>query len=131
MPNPLPLTYTDAVCTDDVDAFGNETTSDLQNLQQDVFHTLLETPGSNLDAPTRGIGVPLLLGADTSNLALIASTIDHQLQEDDRIDASDTTITQEADGSWTIAITLQVAGTVLPLNYAYSASAGLVPTSFA
>lgn len=44
MTQPLPLTYADWVDEDDVDPLGKETTSDLQNLIQDVIHVIEEDP---------------------------------------------------------------------------------------
>lgn len=123
----LPLTYPDAVCVDDVDPNGNETLSDLQTLAQDVYHLLLEVPGSNLDDPTRGIGVVGYLSGTSVNLLTLPSLIDGQLAKDDRIDSSQTTVVQNADLSYTITIQLVASGAVVPLSYLYSQADGLVP----
>ncbi len=125
---PLPLTYADAVCTDDLDPNGNETTSDLQNLAQDIYHILLEAPGSNLDDPARGIGVEGLLSGTSLTLTQAASVIDSQLRKDDRIDSSTTTLTLDAGGTYQLTILVTVDATVLPLGYTFSQQGGLVPS---
>ena len=88
----LPLTYPDIVCLDDMDPFAGETTSDLQNLAQDVLHVLMEMPGSNPDDPSRGVGVDLYLGGTADAFSTLPGAIDTQLSQDDRITSSKTTI---------------------------------------
>src|SRR5215467_3909676 len=119
MPTPptLPLTYPDIRCTDDMDPFATETASDLETLEQDVLHILLEDPGSNLDDPTRGIGVLSFLSGDQTTLAKLPSQIDHQLRNDDRIDSSITTVTQRPDGSFLLEIEIAVSGQTLGLVF--------------
>lgn len=119
---------TDAVCLDDLDPSGSETTSDLQALAQDVYHLLLQILGSNLDAPTLGIGIKNLLSASSLKLAAAASIVDSQLRKDARIAGSQTTVVQSSDGSYAINITIVASGTVLPLSYQYSKQTGLVVT---
>lgn len=119
------LTIPDVVCLDDLDAFGRETTSDLQTLWQDVFHMLKEILGSNIDDVNRGIGVDQLLSGSTKPLATIAGRIDQGLAIDDRIDGSTTTVSVETDGSFRIAIEISVSGKTTGLSYSYEAAAGL------
>jgi len=127
----LPLTYPDCVWTDDMDPMARETTSDLQNLQQDVMHLLIEDLGSNLDDLARGIGVDSALSGPSAVAAAMASRIDQQLGQDDRIDSSHTTVTQQGvpgtQGGATFAIEIEivVSGTTLGLSFAYSATGGL------
>lgn len=122
---PVLIGVVDAVCLDDLDANGNETTSDLQGLSQDVYHLLLEAHGSNLDDPARGVGLDDLLSRPTISLSAAASVIDSQLRRDPRIDSSKTTLSVVA-GVWTIAVQLVVNGALLPLGFKYSSSAGLL-----
>jgi hypothetical protein len=142
---PLPLTYTDLVCLDDADLFASETGSDLENLEQDVYHILIETPGSNPDDTSRGIGVEQLLGsASQDTIPEITSLIDAQLKKDDRIDSCTSTLTQLPpgstlpdgtplpDGGWLLELDIvpdsSIVGTAtLGLAYGYSSSGGLVP----
>jgi hypothetical protein len=135
----LPLTVPDLVCTDDMDLFAGETTSDLQTLQQDVFHILIEAPGSNPDDVTRGVGIERMLSGTENQLANITQTIDAQLQKDDRIDSSKTTLTKLPPGSMLpdgtplpaggYAIDIEiVAGTqVLGVGFSFTADGGLAP----
>lgn len=124
--SPILIPVVDAVCLDDLDQNGNETTSDLQVLAQDVYHLLLEAPGSNLDDPTRGVGLDGLLSKPAPDLVAAANTIDAQLRKDKRIGASKTTLTANPDGSYTVSVAIVVNGSLLPLGYLYSSAAGLV-----
>ena len=125
MTTSFPLNFPDVVSEDDLDSFASEITSDLQGLEQDVAHMLEEPPGSNLDDLTRGAGVGQLLSGPDTNLQAAAQRIDLSLQQDDRVSASSTVITKVAEGSYVLAVTIEVSGTVLPLNYAFTATGGL------
>lgn len=125
---PLPLTYAEPVCVLDCDPDANETTSDLQNLVQDVYHRLIEIPGSNPDDATLGIGVQQLLSGTVTNMMGLQQRVPQQLLEDDRISSCDVSIVQNPDGSYTLALQLGVAGAVLGLEYGYTAAGGLVQT---
>jgi hypothetical protein len=127
----LPLTYTDLLCGLDLDANGGETTSDLQNLVQDVSHVLLADLGSNPDDPTRGIGLFRFLNGTVADLQTMAKTAEAQLAEDDRIDAISANVSQSGLSAeqYLIAIQIQVDGAVLGLEFAYASSSGLSLTS--
>lgn len=122
----LPLTYPDLVCEIDLDPFGSETTSDLQSLSQDVYHILIETPGSNPDAPERGVGILSYLGGKEISLVGLAGRIDSQLEKDDRVTSSKTSVTQNPDGTWLVSIALKVGNDILPLAYGVSSN-GVIP----
>ncbi len=119
----LPLSYPDLVCTDDLDPFASETSSDLQTLEQDVLHVLDEAMGSNPDDPERGVGIYNIIGGTVDQLQQMAATIDTQLEKDDRIDSSTTTIAdvsttdEQAGAYYLISIALIVDGSVLNLSY--------------
>jgi hypothetical protein len=118
---------TDLVCVDDVDLFARETTSALQALVQDVYHMLIEAPGSNLDVPGRGIGIYNLLSAPSANQKQMANLIDQQLPLDARIDACTTTIVSDAElGTIAFLLKVQVDGSVLTIPVTYSPDLGLV-----
>lgn len=128
----LPLTYPDALCFDDVDPQGRETTSDLQTLVQDVYHSLIEAPDSNLDCilagVSRGVGIyGMLSSSSTEPLQTIERRIATGLLKDDRISTCQVTITAPTDpeGAYTIAIVLGVGSQVIGLTVSYSATLGL------
>lgn len=135
----LPLTIPDLVCTDDLDLFMGETTSDLQTLQQDVFHILLEVLGSNIDDMNRGVGAPRLLSGTEQQLAASTSSIDAQLQKDDRIDTSRTTVMKLPPGStlpngtvlpkggYSIDIEIVAGAEVLGFGFSFTDDGGLAP----
>lgn len=124
----LPLTAPDAVCLDDLDALGRETTSDLQSLVQDVYHSLIEDPDSNIDAPGRGVGIYSMLSAGaTDPLQSIQRRVAAGILKDDRISTCDVQITPPASATdeYTIALTLGVGSVVLGLQFSFSAAFGL------
>lgn len=124
----LPLTYPDLRWVADMDPFAAETESDLETLEQDVYHLLVQDLGSNLDAPDLGIGVDGYLSGTANALAVLPGVIDRQLAKDDRIDASTTTITPATEDTNTlIEILLQVGGQVIPINFQWDSTAGLQP----
>ncbi len=118
-----PHSSPDLVCADDLDPFAGETTSDLQTLEQDVLHVLDEENGSNPDDPERGVGIYNMIGGTVEQLQQMAATIDTQLEKDDRIDSSTTTITdvsttsEQAGAFYLISIEVVVDGSVIPLSY--------------
>jgi hypothetical protein len=118
----LPLTIPDLLWVDDMDLFAGETTSDLQTLQQDVYHMLIEPPASNPDDLNRGLGLARMLSGTEAQLAGITQTIDAQLQRDARIDSSQTTLTKLPPGS------MLPDGTPLP-NGGYSIDIEILASS--
>jgi hypothetical protein len=117
---------TDLVCVLDVDLFARETTDKLAILVQDVFHMLIEKPGSNLDVPDRGIDVYGYLSGPTADLKGLKGRIEHELPKDPRIDAASATITQGADdGEYELQLQIQVDGSVLDLLLTYEPDLGL------
>jgi len=137
----LPLTYADLVCLDDMDPFASETTSDLENLWQDVYHVLLQDPASNPDDVDRGLGVVNLLSGDTSVLASLPRTAEQELLKDDRIDAVRVALSQIQPGGtlsdgtvlpaggYELLVQIQPSGVVLPQSrsFGYVNGGGLVP----
>jgi hypothetical protein len=121
------VNVTDGVCVTDLDPNSNETTSDLQGLAQDIYHILLEAPGSNLDDPTRGVGCEGYLSGSGAQLAALPAIIDSQLRKDTRIDSSTSGLTQNPDGSYLLSILVVADGSILPLGFAYTSAGGLVP----
>ena len=122
----LPFTYADLADIDgDMGAFAQETTSDLENLVQDVGHILEEILGSNPDDPTRGVGISQYLSGTTIAFAGIVGVIERQLNADDRITKCDATIVQNSDDTFSLFINIAVAGTIIPLQYGWSLSGGL------
>jgi hypothetical protein len=113
----LPRTYPEPRWTDDLDPSGAETASDYESLVQDVMHVLSESMGSNVADPQKGVGALDYLNGTSAQLASMPHTIDAQLGEMTRIASSHTTLTQNDDGSFTIAIQAVVAGQVVNLLY--------------
>jgi hypothetical protein len=117
---------------DDIDVFASETTTELQNLIQDLTNRLVEVPGSNLDfGPnnTRGVGLFLYLSAPASVFAGLPGKIDSEFELDPRVLSSLTTVTQNPVGSqfpYTISIQVQSVPGVFGLTFGFGQQ-GLVP----
>jgi hypothetical protein len=113
----------------DIDAVASETTSELQNLQQDLTNRLTEVPGSNLDfgtPNTRGVGMMLYLSAPTTKLAGLPARIDHEFEQDPRVVTSATTLVLQSDGSYLVSSQIQTVAGVFGLGWSWS-SAGIAP----
>lgn len=115
----LPLTYPDLVCELDLDPFAQETTSDLQNLIQDVLHILREDLGSNPDDPERGCGVYNYLSGTVDQFATLCGTIETQLNTDPRINTASAKITPNPDGTFLVRIDIGVGSDIIPLEYGW------------
>ncbi len=113
----------------DIDAIATETTSELQNLQQDLTNRLTEMPGSNLDfgSPNnRGIGIMSYLSGTTQKLAGLPGRIDAEFIQDPRVTASATApFVRQPDGSYVISTQLVCIAGVVGLSWGWSQS-GLV-----
>lgn len=121
----LPLTAPDLVCYDDVDPLAAETQSDLESFAQDVYHLLLELPGTNPDDPNRGIGIELYLSGTFADFAKLPALIEQQIGDDPRATGCSCSITSNSNGTYGINIQIACSTGVLPLNFEYSAASGL------
>jgi hypothetical protein len=117
MTQPLPRTYQEARWLDDLDPSGAETASDLESLQQDVLHIIEETLGSNLADPDKGIGAQNYLSGSAGQLLAMPSKIDEQLGHVSRITNSRTSVSQQSDGSYLVAIVAAIQGSIVSFNF--------------
>ena len=109
----------------DMDALATETTSELQNLQQDLTNRLTEMPGSNLDfgtPNTRGVGIMMYLSGTTAQLAGLPGRIDAEFEQDVRVTTSATAIMKQADGSYLISTQLVAVAGVVGVSWSWSQS---------
>jgi len=115
----LPKTYQTIRWTDDADPNFVDTASDLESLEQDVLHILMQVLGSNLDDPNRGVHAEGYLGATNLKIGELPHLLDSQLESDSRISSSQTTLTQTSANPVTFMVqcTVVVAGQVVKLNY--------------
>lgn len=113
----------DALCWDDLDAFGAELDDPLEELRQDLYHRTIEPPGSNLDDPDRGFGLEGRLSSGV-RAGTINSSLQHELEaelkKDDRVTDASVTILQTAAEEYSINIQVvaneQLLGIVLVSN---------------
>jgi hypothetical protein len=113
----------------DMDVLATETTSEMQNIQQDLGHRLIELPGSNLDFGdnnTRGIGIMQYLSADGARLEGLPRKIDEEFGQDPRVVDSSTELLDNGDGTFTINTLITTQAGVFGLGYVWSQQ-GLVP----
>jgi hypothetical protein len=114
----------------DADDLMSETTSEAQNLQQDLTNRLVELPGSNLDfgtPNTRGVGIMSYLSAPSSKFEGLPARIDAEFIQDPRVTGSFTPpLAQQPDGSYIISTQVTTVAGVLGLSWAWSA-AGVAP----
>lgn len=101
----------DLRCLEDLDLYGAECTSALEELVQDLFHRLLERPGENLDDPDRGLGLgDLLSGPVDANK--LSALIKRELQKDTRVTSADVTVTEVQNGNGPSTVTIAIVVTV-------------------
>jgi hypothetical protein len=126
----LPLTVPDLVCVDDLDPNGNETKTDLETYAQDVFHQLIELPGSNPDDPDGGIGADQYLSGTIDQISKLPGIVENVLERDDRCDGCSCNIIDADPATNTplvVDIKIAVDGKVLGLQYGWIQGSGLVP----
>lgn len=112
----------------DMDAIASETTSEIQNLQQDLTNRLTEVPGSNLDfgSPnSRGIGLQLYLSGTQDKLKALPGLIDQEFEQDPRVVQSSTTLVQNGtdalgNAAFLISTQLQTVAGVFGLSWSWS-----------
>jgi hypothetical protein len=81
----------DLVAYNDLDPLGSECADPLQELEQDLWHRLIETYGSNPDDPDRGVGLyGRLSKAEDPQLG---RDIQLDFQKDPRVDSVAVTLT--------------------------------------
>lgn len=96
---------TEIRCFDDLDEFGAETADAYEELLQDLYHRLIEPPGSNIDDRDRGLGIEDALSGRVASA--LKHRIEVELRKDDRVTAVDAQITEIETGSFRIAISIE------------------------
>lgn len=99
------------ICLDDVDPYAREVSDPLAELEQDIYHRLLEDPDSNLDAiamgEQRGLGLGDLLTTPLSSS--LAHLIKAECERDDRVTAATVLVTEQRNGNGPSTVTFNVA----------------------
>lgn len=98
---------TDALCLDDLDLFGGEIDDPLEELAQDLYHRLIEAPGSNLDDPDRGYGFEGRLSGAVGaaiGMPVVERGIEGELRKDDRVTDAKASVTTTAPGEYRVDI---------------------------
>jgi hypothetical protein len=114
----------DVICYDDLDAFGRDLDDPLTELEQDIVHLLLESIGSNCDAPDRSIGLDDALSGQP-DLSL-KHRIEQKLMDDPRILAARAIFTTISDDKIQIELQIQVDQTQLGITVVVDAAGNLV-----
>ena len=119
----------DLVCLDDLDEFASETNDEMVQLEQDLYHRLLEEYGSNPDDEDRGVGLASRLSG-TDPPEMIARLIEADFAKDDRVLSC--TATVETDGAGNdgvvarVNITVETTNGLLELGYSVTDSGEVV-----
>ena len=101
----------DLLCFEDVDLFATELVDPIGELEQDVFHMLLEKPGSNPDDVARGAGLEDALSGTRSDQD-IQHDIEGSLLRDDRIDAATVIVSRPRPDTMSISIEIEPDGSL-------------------
>ncbi len=113
----------------DIDDLASETTSETENLYQDLGNRLVELPGSNLDfgdGNSRGIGIMTYLNAPIARLQGLSGRIDAEFVQDPRVVDSYTQFLPQPDGSYVIASQVTTVVGVFGFSWGWSQQ-GLFP----
>ncbi len=106
-------------CLEDMDPFATETSDPYEQILQDVFHRLIEDPGSNPDDPDRGLGLLAMLSGVLD--PTLKHDIEAEVRKDPRLDGCTATISLLSGGdsnagkTYRIDLELQVDDIVLNL----------------
>jgi len=102
------------LCLDDVDPYARELSDPLAELEQDLFHRLIEAPDENLDASAmgeqRGLGLGDLL---TTPLAPnLGQLIKAECERGDRVTAASVVVSEVRNGNAASTVTINITLTV-------------------
>lgn len=100
----MSLTYQEVVCLDDFDPYAKETTSDLQNYTQDIYHRISQAHASNPDDPDAGAGCETILSSSRTP-AEVQNLIVTEVLKDRRTITAAAIVTQAEDGSMSVQLT--------------------------
>jgi len=103
----------DALCFEDLDMFGKELDDPLAELEQDLFHRLIEPRGSNPDDPDRGLGLNDALSGVVD--ASLKHRIEDEFLKDDRVSGCNATISSNGDNTYRIDIDIEPEGSLAVL----------------
>ncbi len=95
----------EALCLDDLDRFGTELDDPLEELYQDLYHRLIEAPGSNLDDPARGYGIEGRLSGVASGPS-IKHGIEAEMDKSPSVRSARAVVTETAKGEYRIEIAI-------------------------
>jgi hypothetical protein len=91
---------------DDLDEFGAECSSAVEELEQDIFHRLIERYGSNADVPDRGESVDEWLSSTIGKDEAVRR-IENECLRDQRVAAATVKIVEQQKDYWLISIEIQ------------------------
>jgi phage baseplate assembly protein W len=108
---------------DDLDAFAEETIDELEDLEQDLAHRLIEPRGANLDDPDRGLGIEDRLGGVVD--PTLAQDIEDEFRKDERVSAVSARVSELDAGKFSIEIQVAVNEEEINLRFETDASGNL------
>ncbi len=99
--------------------FGAEIDDPLEELAQDIYHRLIEAPGSNVDDPARGYGFEGRLsssGRDANLASAIRQGVEAELAKDGRVLQARASVESPAPGEYRVQIEIVANEGVLNIS---------------
>lgn len=101
----------DVRCFSDLDLAGTDIDDPVEELNQDLFHRLIERYGSNIDDPDRGVGLLDILSSSV-DAEEIAARVRTDFRKDDRVETVTTKLTKLDEGEYLLEIDCQPIGSI-------------------
>lgn len=99
----------DARCEEDLDEYGRELSDPIAELDQDLFHRLLEAEGENIDDEDRGCGLRDILSGKFDTEA-VQQRIVADFKKDPRVDSVTVAIDEEDGDLFQLRIDVDAIG---------------------
>jgi len=95
----------DLDCFDDMSPFADELDDPLAELEQDLWHRIIEEPGSNIDDPDRGFGLFARLSGEYDPAT--PQLLEAEVRKDERVAAARAFVTQLADDTFRVQLVVE------------------------
>lgn len=106
---------TDLLCLDDVDLYATELDDPIAELEQDLYHRLLEDPGENLDDPDRGCGLRQSLNGPIV-VSELQKRVENDFKKDERVDDAKATVEDLGTGHFRLRVEVTASGQKLGIT---------------
>jgi phage baseplate assembly protein W len=97
----------DLRCYTDLDPFGEECATPLEELEQDVIHRVTTRRGSNLDDPDFGESVFDWLSAAAADTDAMRAELEAEIAKDPRVASVTVTVEKPEDGIYLVTLAIE------------------------